>query len=194
MDLGAYVQISDLEPLAKLNNIEIPRLRGYRLMKDEKPMLSEEIDEIVEEAKLDTCEWFCCSVPSFTESNLHSFGPETDKIRKKYMVYKNGKNSLEGIEGFRWGRCHGKKRKRLKFALKKKEAQVRKQYEMFNKYAGREDVLYIHARIGGLNWEPYGGPELEKADWFLEKVDDYFDDTYCDIYCKLAITEILKGD
>ena len=35
MDLGAYSQIDDLNEIAKENNIEVPRLRGYRLMKNE---------------------------------------------------------------------------------------------------------------------------------------------------------------
>ena len=35
MDLGAYAQIEDLENIAKDNGIEVPRLRGYRLMKEE---------------------------------------------------------------------------------------------------------------------------------------------------------------
>ena len=35
MDLGAYTQIEELENIAKDNGIEVPRLRGYRLMKEE---------------------------------------------------------------------------------------------------------------------------------------------------------------
>lgn len=35
MDLGAYVNIEDLDAIAKANGIDIPRLRGYRLMKEE---------------------------------------------------------------------------------------------------------------------------------------------------------------
>ncbi|SDB15231.1 hypothetical protein [Eubacterium oxidoreducens] len=35
MDLGAYAQIEKIEKIAKANDIEVPRLRGYRLMKDE---------------------------------------------------------------------------------------------------------------------------------------------------------------
>ena len=34
MDLGAYAQIGRLEKIAANNGIYIPRLRGYRLMKD----------------------------------------------------------------------------------------------------------------------------------------------------------------
>ena len=36
MDLGAYAQIDDLSEIARRNGIEVPRLRGYRLMKDER--------------------------------------------------------------------------------------------------------------------------------------------------------------
>lgn len=38
MDLGAYVRIEDVSSIAKANGIEVPRLRGYRLMKDEEPV------------------------------------------------------------------------------------------------------------------------------------------------------------
>ena len=119
MDLGAYMQIGDLEQLAKANNIEVPRLRGYRLMKDEEPLSAKQIKEMAKEI---------------------------------------------GIT----------------------EEKVKHQYDVFNKYAGKENILYIHARIGGGNWDCFGGNELTKQPWFLEKVDDCFDCTYCDIYAQLT--------
>lgn len=103
MDLGAYSNIELLKELVDKNNIEVPRLRGYRLMKYENP-----------------------------------------------IDYK----------------------------------------EMFNKYCGRDDVLYIHARVGGANWNYYDCDNLVKSkDWFLDKIDDSYDCTYCDIYAKLKIKE-----
>ena len=54
-----------------------------------------------------------------------------------------------------------------------------------DKYVGRKDVFCVHARIGGNNWNYYGGYKLEKEPWFLERVDDYWDSTYCDIYVKI---------
>ena len=60
------------------------------------------------------------------------------------------------------------------------------QYTVFNRYAGKQGVLYIHARIGGYNWCPYGGKDLAKQDWFIEKVDDAIDSTYCDIYARVV--------
>lgn len=184
MDLGAYANIDNLESLAKLNGIDVPRLRGYRLMKDEKPMTKEEIDEIVHNnvyGHFGICNQFCCSVPRFTESNMSEFSWRTDAIVKKYCTVDSDGNYV----GFRWDLLHGKARKRLKLAIKRKEKSVREQYAAWNRYAGKDDILYIHARIGGNNWNYYKGYLLEKEPWFLEKVDDCSDDTYCDIYAKL---------
>lgn len=36
---------------------------------------------------------------------------------------------------------------------------------------GYNDVIRIHARIGGDNWIYYDGPELSRNTWFVEKVD-----------------------
>ena len=35
----------------------------------------------------------------------------------------------------------------------------------------------------------YNGFNLIKNEWWLEKVDDYFDNTYCDIYAKIKVPE-----
>lgn len=43
----------------------------------------------------------------------------------------------------------------------------------------------VHARLGGANWKYYGGPLMEMKPWFIEKVDDGMDNTYCDIYVKV---------
>lgn len=110
MDLYAYSQIERLDGLAKKNGIDVPRLRGYRLM-------SEEI--------------------LITEDYIKKLG-------------ENARDTLE----------------------------------TFNKYVGRCDILYIHARIGGGNWSHYRD-QVDGQTWFLEKVDDPYDDTYCDIYAKI---------
>lgn len=179
MDLGAFCQINDLEDIMKNNNISVPRLRGLRLMSQEKPLTKDEIEEAVNnnikhvyEDGIRACRrWdYNC--------NLYEYSNRTDYL-KKYFIDKEG--------NLRWDRVHGKNRKNVKFAIKKVKYRVRHQYTIWNKYAGRDDVLYIHARIGGNNWKHYDGHLLEKQPWFLEKVDDCFDDTYCDIYAKVKI-------
>lgn len=91
----------------------------------------------------------------------------------------------------RWDRIHGFKRKKLKFEIKKQKKAIEKQYEMFNKYCGRYDILYIHARIGGGNWSYYRDQVINQP-WFIEKVDDAYDSTYCDIYARIEPIE--KGE
>ena len=49
MDLGAYAQIEDLEKVMEDNGIDIPRLRGLRLMKDETPILKVEREAIIKD-------------------------------------------------------------------------------------------------------------------------------------------------
>lgn len=176
MDLGAYAQIEDLSEIAKANGIEVPRLRGYRLMKDEEPV-KDSLVELLKDAERDVCDHLCCTVPFWDPNSCTSeFSYRTD-LKRDYYMTKSGE--------IRWDRIHGKMRKILKFEIKKKQRRILKQFEIFNKYVGREDVLYIHARIGGGNWDYYGGPELAKKPWFIEKVDDYFDSTYCDIYARI---------
>ena len=130
MDLYAYSQIDKLKKYLEENNIDIPRLRGLRLMKDETPVSEEKIKEYAE---------------NFS----------------KYII-------LAGYE----------------HALKR----VKKQYDIFNKYVGK-NVLYVHARVGGANWDFFGMDEITKHPLYLERVDDYFDSTYCDIYFKLKENE-----
>lgn len=121
MDLYAYEQIGRFEELAKKNGIDVPRLRGYRMMSEEEPWTEEQTVRLI-----------------------------------------------KGTDG------------------DIKEQSLRAQHAVFNKYCGRKDVLYIHARIGGNNWKYYGGPNLEEQPWFIEKVDDAFDSTYCDIYARIS--------
>lgn len=59
MDLYAYCQIDELDELAKKNGISVPRLRGYRLMKDEKLITDEDWKEIRHDIEIDTMEALC---------------------------------------------------------------------------------------------------------------------------------------
>ena len=161
MDLGAFVNIENLQRLADANGVAVPRLRGYRLMQNETEVDEEDVSEIIHNLEV----WEC-----------------TNLFGDKYI-----QDSNENGKRIRWELLHGKRRKILKFAAKKRRKRAIEQYSSFNKYAGQSGVLYIHARIGGPNWNRYGGPDLEKTSWFIEKVDDCFDSTYCDIYAKVTM-------
>lgn len=183
MDLKAYMQIDDLEKIAKDNNIEVPRLRGYRLMEDEEFVSKEEIKEMMEDCEIRTCEHLCCAEPFWNgNANCYEYSSWTDYLCEYYLVKKIEEDGYKKYTDIRWDRIHGWKRKILKFEIKKQKRRIQKQFDMWNKYVGKKNVLYIHARIGGGNWDCYGGNELMKEPWFLDRVDDCYDETYCDIY------------
>lgn len=183
MDLTAYAQIDDLEKIAKDNNIEVPRLRGYRLMKDEEIIPQEILNKMMDDCEIEVCKDLCRSEPFWNlNARCFTYSSWTDYLLKYYLIEGVDEDGYKKYTGIRWDRIHGWKRKILKFEIKKKKRRIQKQFDIWNKYAGNENVLYIHSRIGGANWNNYGGNELIKLPWFLDKVDDWFDDTYCDIY------------
>lgn len=189
MDLEAYCNIEDLNEIAKKNNIYVPRLRGYRLMKNEEAYGHEHFTTAIKHHVFSDALTSC---PPFNpDSHCFEYSERTDKRLKKYGIFEKDENSPFGkysqynLIDIKWNLIHGKARKRIKFALKKRTKGCWKQYDTWNKYCGRADVLYIHARIGGNNWNYYEGYKLEKEPWFLEKVDDYYDSTYCDIYARI---------
>lgn len=180
MDLGAYAQIDSLSQIMKDNNIDIPRLRGLRLMKDEQPYSDERIEECARSYWLRDCELACTSGFSYG-SGWYEFSDRTWKLKRKYLQFNEDNEPI----AIRWDKIHGKKRNLFKYLLKQNRKKLSKNLQTFNKYCGRDDVLYIHARIGGANWVPYHGPEIKKQPWFLDKEDDPWDSTYCDIYAKI---------
>lgn len=182
MDLGAYAQIEDLEQIMKDNNIDIPRLRGLRLMKNEEPITRASMEDHWEWIGIENCETLCRNGfnPYYHGCELSW---ETDQIVNYYMTRNKSDNPI----GIRWDRVHGKKRKAFKYVLRKARDRVMLQDRMFNKYCGRDDVLYIHARIGAGNWGWYNCDEIVKNQpWFLEYCEDAFDCTYVDIYAKIG--------
>lgn len=184
MDLGAYVQIEDLDKIAKDNGIEVPRLRGYRLMKDEKPVSMSEMivkKDIAISCVKDLCENhpFWSTNPKWSESSSY-----IDYLKSYYLVSGRDEDGYIEYTDIRWDRIHGWKRKVLKTYIHNEIKRQTKQWELWNKYAGRDDILYIHARIGGGNWKYYFNQVIYQP-WFIEKVDDSFDNTYCDIYARI---------
>lgn len=179
MDLGAFAQIEDVKKYLHENNIhlDIPRLRGYRLMRRE-----EKIEYNDETGLHYVLESMLTSYPRWACNGCHVYSWRTDAARKKYIIYKD-----DTAVDLKWHLVHGKNRKRAKFLIKQHRRAVKKQLDTFNKYVGKDNILYVHARIGGDNWTYFGADKtVAKQPWFIEKVDDYFDNTYCDIYVDLT--------
>lgn len=183
MNLKAYSQIEDLRPVLQSTGIEIPRLRGLGLMKNEEPVNQTDLNEILHSMEILAVQNLCVSFPAWDfYSCCSEFCPATDRRIKKYMILDEDGDPIS----IRWDRIHGKKRNTAKYVIKQYKKAVIDNIQVFNKYAGRDDVLFVHARIGGDNWNYFNGPSIVASHpVFLEKVDDYFDSTYCDIYLKI---------
>ena len=187
MDLFAYSQIDNLSDLLSANGISIPRLRGIRKMSEEKCC---DLTFDYERACAEAAYWLIHLVPAWDTTSCIGGNDHAMDYLNYYCNYSYDEKGDKTWypTSVRWDRLHGKHRKLVKFEAKKKIRAERLQYETFNKYVGRDDVLMVHARIGGGNWEYYGGPELAKQPWFIEKVDDSYDNTYCDIYVQIPHT------
>lgn len=185
MDLYAYSQIEYLKQILNKNNIEISRLRGLRLMKNEKLITSEEIEKIVKDTKLENAitwlkqkSWNCWC--SWKDDNIH-----------KAFIYKKVKKDDEDIfekkiVAIDWSKVNRKDKNAIKLENRKDENRIRTNLNMFNSYVGK-DVLYVHARQGGGNRLYY--PIDTKHPMYLSDCDDWWDSTYCDIYYDLTKME-----
>ena len=186
MDIGAYARIDDLSKILASTGVDIPRLRGLRLMATEEKISEEEIKEMNASADVDAVEDLVRSCPPWSVgSDCHSYCLRTDKNLRRLLVYTNDESGYDRPTAVRWEKIHGKRRKKIKLLTKTQAKRIRKSMDTFNKYAGRKDVLYVHARIGGNNWVFFGGQKVAEHTAFIERVDDWFDSTYCDIYLKV---------
>lgn len=183
MDLYAYAQIEQLEALAKKNGIDIPRLRGYRLMENEEPVSQEEINKMKKQCEIDVVEYLCAARPFWSSHPDYRIWEDYTDWLKNYYLIKDPDSEYIGV---RWDRIHGWKRRVLKFEIKKKKRKIQQQWDVWNKYAGQKGVLYIHSRMGGNNWKYYEHKtDITRQPWFLDRVDDFWDSTYCDFYARV---------
>ena len=154
-------------------------------MKKEQPYSRQKLDEIGHVVGMENCE-LMIEGGFIMNQFCYTVSEETRRLKHRYLIYRD-KMPVD----VNWKNVHGKHRKLLKYTLRKTAKLVNAQYAVWNRYAGRADILYIHARIGGGNWPYYRG-EVENKPWFLEKIDDAFDSTYCDIYAQMKTTEEVR--
>lgn len=198
MDLLAYVNIENLENILTENNIQIPRLRGLDLCSEMKPFTKKEIKEIKNSIAIETCRGLCESRPFWlSRSSIREYSSWTSLLCDLYLIKnpnylaedENVEDRYVKYSGINWNKIHGWKRKVLKTEIHNATKKILDYVEVWNKYCGREDALRVHARIGGGNWPYYykdeNGVSMSTKPWFIERVDDYFDSTYCDIYVKI---------
>ena len=166
MDLVAYKNIEDLDAIAQKNGIDVPRLRGYRLMAKQEPITDEEIQKEISE----NTTYHYRSLERIVTDMLE------DAIVQDIRAFEADESWIsmhrDSIVGF--------------------ERRFKEQCAVYNKYAGRNDVLMIHSRMGGTKVydDDYNVVyDLKDQPWFLDHVRDAYDDTYCDIYAKIEPIE-----
>lgn len=191
MDLGAYINIEKFEEIAKKNHIEIPKLRGYRLMAEEKKVPEEEIKDMLTSCEISIVEDLCEAYPFWSiNPEWHECSTWTDMLKDYYLIKNPNKEDIgyQKYIGVRWNRIHGWKRKILKFEIKKQKRKIREQYDLWNQYVGKKNILYIHSKLGGSNWNSFKDKNtLMNQPWFLNRVDDCYDSKYCDFYAKIEL-------
>ena len=179
MDLGAYAQIDSLDSVAKANGIDVERLRGYRLMKDCEAYSDEEIADLLR--KLEGKYWLM-----YSNMNEDWY----DHPEKEYQ---------DGYRPATWNRLTDvgpvkgdpewktDKFRIIRISIFKELSMLRtrhkRQMTLWNRYVGKDDVLYVHSRCGE-GWRKYRDKE-----WFIDGCLDTFDPTYCDIYARIKVKE-----
>lgn len=84
MNLTAYSQIEDLMPVLQSTGIEIPRLRGLGLMKNEEPVNQTDLNEILHSMEILAVQNLCESFPAWDfYSCCSELCPATDRRIKK---------------------------------------------------------------------------------------------------------------
>lgn len=74
MDIGAYARIEDLSAILASTGINIPRLRGLRLMATEEKISEDEIKEMTNSAEVDAVEDLVRACPPWSVgSSCHSY-------------------------------------------------------------------------------------------------------------------------
>ena len=144
-------------------------------MRDEKPFTEDEFREMLNANISDRCvSYFSKEFVNSRPCNYIFKFLEAEDI--KYL-YNNGMPN--------WNKIHGRARKDIKFEIKKAKKKTLEVYNLWNKYAGREDVLYIHARLGSTSWSDIRHYQYANKPWYLDSIDDSYDTSYCDIYAKI---------
>ncbi len=180
MDLGAYANIEDLKHILEENSIVISRLRGLRLMKYEELISQDRLEEMINSMKLEN------AIRWLKQKSWNCWSSQKDNNTHPAFIYDN----VEDIEApeskivaIDWSKVDKYDKKTIDTKNKEDEQRIRNNIEMYNSYIGK-DVLYVHARQGGFNRKAF--PIDTTHTMYLSDCDDWFDETYCDIYYDLT--------
>ena len=116
MDIGAYARIDDLSKILASTGVDIPRLRGLRLMATEEKISEEEIKEMTASADVDAVEDLVRSCPPWSVgSDCHSYCWRTDKNLKRFLVYTKDESGYDRPTAVRWEKSTAKEERKLSY-------------------------------------------------------------------------------
>lgn len=121
-------------------------------------------------------------------SDTITFDTKSKLLIKKYTCWVDRVMSNGEIipdSDVNWDVLHGEKRKKVKFLSKRIKKHIIKWINLFNTYAGREDVLCVTCKADGENWKELGGLEAEQHPEFLARISDALSKGYSTVYLKL---------
>lgn len=159
--------------IAEVTGTSLISIQDIRFMRDEELYSEESIQDTINRNDMSVIKHLVMSKWSYNPKRFLGLFPE---LFKKYIDYDRFKKTGKGII---WENIHGKKRRVAKYETKKFHKSIRNQYETYNKYVGRDDVLYFHTI---LNNEQYN--KLCSSSSYIEDVADWFDPRYRDMYFK----------
>ena len=161
-------------------SIDIPRYRGFGYTKDLEEYSLIDVKDILKSEETNILESLCRSNPKWSINSFsETYSYSSDMYFARHLK-RDGK--LMVVD---WDKIHGKKRKALKYEIKTFKRNLVKMVKIWNQYAKKDGFICIRARIGGDNWNYFKGDKLKNYEWFVDKVDDAFDSTYCYIFAKI---------
>lgn len=178
-----YFNMDKLDSLLTSINITISRIRDFNFMAFSKGFTPEEVTDTIHDFEMYNIAALIDNRQRWKDFRLQPTLSDSMTYNKRRRYFQYNKDGEE--IGVKWKNIHGRHRKTAKFWCKKSEHQIVDTMNTFNKYVGKNDVLRINARLGGINWRCFGGIDIEKHPAFIEKVDSCYEETYCDIYIKI---------
>ena len=177
-----------LKKLMERNYINVPFPADYEVMTYESPLTDKQIRTCINNHTV-------CLLEERLPDKIKNMRPRVYSVSRSLPSF-----DVERLN-IHWNlmSIHGRFKKRLKFDIKMSSRNIMSQYQMFNKYAGRDDVICIYSHLRKADTDTIC--ELKRQPYFLDRIPHYDgDETYYFVYCKLSkhptkefVDKIIKG-
>ena len=161
----------------------IPTVSWVQIMEVQKEIPQEEIQMAIKENEIENIVGLIDNDKRWNDPRLESTSSGYMRYPKRCRYVKYDKDT-ESETSVVWENIHGKHRKTAKFLCKKGRKRIINNFNTFNKYVGRDDVVCLNLLINTFNKYSFA-KDLTKHPAFIEWVSGGFDADYCDMYFKI---------